>query len=326
VYFDSVFFLLGLALLAIPVAVIWLVVAHLRLRGQVQLLKAQVTALAVRGDLVEAALATPRPGSTPSDLLPPVASPPGIDAPQAEPAPEAGISGPAPVAPVPEAAPANPWQAARGRPVAPTRPESPPSMHPSPMAARLGALGAWIAANWVYAVAAASLMAAGVFLLEYGIEQGLLPPAARVIAAFGLGAALVAAGERVRGTSIGDEDGPTAFLPSTFSGAGLVVMFAAVIAARGMYGLIGPGVALAGLAGVAGFAVWLGWRHGPFLTALGLIGAVAAPFLTGGSADNADWLYGWFGIVALTGLAVDTVRRWGWISALWRWAVAMAGR
>ncbi len=307
--------LVGLALLALPVAVIWLLVVVTGLRRRVAALEDR---LADRGP---ARAAGPAPAAAAAPSGDPRSRPDVPGLPDASAATEVAVPDPAVPdgasdVPQPTAEPANPWTAARGRPVAPTATPNADLPAVSSRPSILAPLGAWIAANWVYAVAAASLIAAGVFLLEYGIDEGLLPPAARVIAAFALGAALVAAGERIRGTKVGDEEGATAFLPSTFSGAGLVVMFVALISARGVYGLIGPVPTLAGLVGVSGFAVWLGWRHGPFLAALGLLGATAAPFLTRGSADSADWLYGWFGIVALTGLAVDAVRRWGWVSAL----------
>ncbi|HHB80764.1 MAG TPA: DUF2339 domain-containing protein, partial [Aliiroseovarius sp.] len=44
-------------------------------------------------------------------------------------------------------------------------------------------LSRWLRANWIYAVSAVSLAFAGLFLLQYGIEAGLLPPAARVAGA-----------------------------------------------------------------------------------------------------------------------------------------------
>ncbi|MCZ8088668.1 MAG: DUF2339 domain-containing protein, partial [Rhodobacteraceae bacterium] len=107
-----------------------------------------------------------------------------------------------------------------------------------------------------------------------------------------------------------------AYLPSLLSGAGIVSGFAAIVAARQMYGLIGAEVTFIGLCAVAGAAVVLGWLHGPLLVALGLVGAVGAPFLVGGSSDSIDWLYGYFTLVAAAGLAVDAFRRWAWVSVL----------
>ena len=103
------------------------------------------------------------------------------------------------------------------------------------------------------------------------------------------------------------------FLTGLFSGAGLVTLFGGVLAARQLYDLIGPEAALAGLVIIALFALVLGWFHGPLLAAVGLIGAFAAPFMVGGASDDPSWLYGYFFIIAILGLGIDTVRRWAWI-------------
>ncbi|MBW4972194.1 DUF2339 domain-containing protein [Roseovarius mucosus] len=181
---------------------------------------------------------------------------------------------------------------------------------------RLGALMAWLRANWALAVAGVSLALAGVFMVQYGVEQGVLTPFWRVMGALALGAALIAAGERLR-RRYGDEAaGAVTGLPSVLSGAGVIALFAGVLAARGLYDLIGPGMALAGLVGVGAGAVVLGWFHGPVLTALGLIGAGVAPFLVGGQSDTPGVFYGFYALLAAVGLAVDAARRWAWISVL----------
>lgn len=172
----------------------------------------------------------------------------------------------------------------------------------------------WLRQNWVYAVSAASLALAGVFLVQYGVEAGLLPPAARVIAGALFGGALIAGGEAIR-RRLG-ADGAAAFLPEVFSGAGVVSLFASVVAARLMYGLVGAELAFAMLLAVAAGAVLLGWRNGPMLVAVGLVGAALAPFLAGGQGAAVPWLYGHYALVAALGLAVDAFRRWGWVSVL----------
>lgn len=170
--------------------------------------------------------------------------------------------------------------------------------------------------NWVYVVSAVSLALAGVFLVQYGIEQGLISPTVRVIGAIALGAALILAGEYLRRRYGGAPEGAVAYLPETFSGAGVVAIFAGVMAARQLYGLIGPQTAMAGYLVTALVAIVLGWFNGPFLVAAGLIGATAAPFLVGGESQPAAWLYAYYGLVTLLGLAVDTVRRWAWVSVM----------
>jgi len=287
------------AVLAIPVCVI---VLFVKVSGLTARLRAVETDLR---RLRQQAQATAAPAA------PPVAE-------TEPPEPEIAASGtaPAPVATEQTEEPevqAGPWSASALAEPATTEAERPA---PEPRAAHTSPLADWLKANWVYAVSALSLSLAGVFFVQYGIEKGLLPPLARVLAAIAFGLALIGAGEWVR-RRWGDEGAAiTAHVPSTLSGAGLVSIFAGVLAARQLYGLIGPEVAFAGLLATAGLAVFLGWFHGPFLAAVGLIGATAAPFLVGGDSETPYWLYGYFTVIAATGLAVDTMRRWAWVSVL----------
>jgi uncharacterized membrane protein len=181
---------------------------------------------------------------------------------------------------------------------------------------RFGALAHWLRENWVYAVSALSLALAGVFFVQYGMEKGLLPPGLRVLAAIGFGACLIAAAEWLRRKHGDEGQTRTAYLPSVFAGAGLVSIFAAVLAARQMYGLIGPEMAFAGHLATAVMAVGLGWFYGPLLVAVGLLGAAVAPFIVAGGSPPTAWLYGYYGLIACVGLAVDAVRRWAWVSVL----------
>ncbi|KEJ88210.1 DUF2339 domain-containing protein [Sulfitobacter donghicola] len=180
----------------------------------------------------------------------------------------------------------------------------------------MGRFGAWLQQNWFYAVSAASLALAGIFLVQYGMENGLLPPKARVAAGLAFGAALIGVGEFIRRRFGDDVQSTTAYLPSVFSGAGIVTLFGAILSARMLYDLIGGGASMVGMVAVALLAVVLGWLHGPLLVAVGVIGAYGAPFMLADSQADASPLFGYFAVVAALGLAVDTIRRWGWISAL----------
>ncbi|MEZ5754964.1 MAG: DUF2339 domain-containing protein [Paracoccaceae bacterium] len=189
-----------------------------------------------------------------------------------------------------------------------------PDLPPRPAVPRrpglIARFAGWLQENWVYAVSGLSLALAGVFLVQYGMERGFLPPAVRVLAGIAFGLALITAGERVRRRFGDDEASSTAYLPSVFSGAGLVSVFAAVLAARQMYGLIGAEVTFAALVATAGGAILLGWFHGPLLVALGLVGATLSPFVVGGSSDSVDWLQG--------------ISCW-WPGSGWRWMRCGAG-
>ena len=182
-------------------------------------------------------------------------------------------------------------------------------------------LAAWLRENWVLAIAAASLVLAGVFMVQYGIENGLLTPFWRVMGALVFGAALIAGGEYIRrqaGNTLEDGDavGATRFLPSTLSGAGFVVLYVAVFSARALYGLIEPLTMLVGLAGVSAVALVLGWFYGPVLAAVGILGAALAPFITGSSSDNSWLVHYYLAMVAVVALGIDTIKRWAWISVL----------
>ena len=164
----------------------------------------------------------------------------------------------------------------------------------------------WLSENWFYAVSAVSLALAGLFLVQYGMENGMLPPAARVASALAFGLGLIGAGEYIRRRFGEAEDSTTAYLPSVFAGAGLVSLFGAVLSAQMLYGLIGG----------TGIAMVLGWFYGPLLAAIGVIGAFCAPLVLGGSDSDPTPLFAYFALVAFVGLGVDTMRRWAWVSGL----------
>jgi uncharacterized membrane protein len=296
-----------LVVLAIPVAVVVLLVSVSNLKARVGVLERQVRS---QGESLDAALMAALPQG-PVTHAPPPPDAPGPPEPPAEPAEQA-------LQPVMPEAAAGPWTVPQEPAAAP--PEAPvlasPRPAPVPGMSLAARLSDWLKSNWVYAVSALSLALAGVFFVQYGIENGLLTPRMRVMLAVVFGLALIAGGEWLRRRYGDDEGVSTAYLPSTFSGAGIVSIFAGLVAARQLYGLIGPEAALAGLVATALGAIVLGWFHGPFLAAVGLIGATLAPFVVGGESAEPWWFYGYFAVVTLVGLAVDTIRRWAWVSGL----------
>lgn len=284
---ESLLILLGLVVLAIPVAVVYLLVAHSGLRGRIARLETDIARLMAEQNAASQGDVTPA-------------------APKATPDPERSQPGPPePARPLPAAARVIEQRKADG---AGTEAPKGPTLFARTMQ--------WVARNWFYVVSAVSLALAGLFLVQYGVENGVLPPAARVLAALGFGAVLIAAGEVIRRRFGDGAEQATAYLPSVFSGAGLVSLFGGVVAARLLYDLVGVETAFAGLAAVGLLGVVLGWFHGPFLSVVGVVGAFAAPFLVGSPEPATAGLYGYFAIVTAVGLGIDTVRRWAWVSAL----------
>lgn len=295
---DGIIILAILIVLAIPVSIIVLLVQVAGLKSRVARLEAERTAAPAIAPA--ASIVTPEPTDTAVTPEPPPAT-----------AATMAIASP------PNLAEVGPWARIPADLEAEPKTPGPDQNRPLVMRAdRLASLAAWLRDNWVYAVSAASLALAGIFFVQYGMERGLLPPGLRVLAALAFGAALVGAGEWLRRRDGDEGSGATAFLPSVFSGAGVVTFFAAVLAARQLYGLIGPGAAFAGHLATAALAVAIGWFSGPLLVAVGLIGATVAPFIVGGASDSVDWLYAYFTLIAAVGLGVDALRRWAWVSVL----------
>ncbi|WP_299938332.1 DUF2339 domain-containing protein [uncultured Pelagimonas sp.] len=290
---DEAVLLIGLAVLTIPAGLIWLAVSHLRLRREVKMLRTAVDAL----------------GHPPA------------------PKPFAPVATAENVVPLTQTADA-PSTSSDDAPLpTPTRPpvwdrphkDIPPKSAREPVVFKreqLDALLTWLPENWFYAVAALSLALSGIFLVQYGIETGLLSPAARVASALGFGLVLIGAGEWIRRRFGDSEASSTAYLPSVLSGAGLVTLMGGILSARMLYDMIDPGAALFALFSVAIGAMILGWFHGALLAAIGVIGGIAAPFLVGGSSDRPEWLFVYFALMVGLGLAIDTVKRWAWISVL----------
>jgi uncharacterized membrane protein len=278
-----------LVALALPVAAIWQGVLISRLGARLRELERQVAA---RFAETEPRPDAPAQASRRRAAAAAAAAPPAQAEVPAEPAPRRAL----------------PWEEKRPAEPAAGAPE------PVPAAARRGpgagqkAL-AWASRNWVVVVAALALAFAGVFLVQYGIENGLLTPRMRVLAALALGAGLIALAWWSRGkASAGTQ------IPAALAAGGLVSVFGGIWSAHSLYGLIGANPALFGLALTGAFAVVIGWTFGPLLAAIGILGASAAPFLTGGEAGQAWLLFWYFALIALVAMAVDAIRRWGWLS------------
>jgi len=157
--------------------------------------------------------------------------------------------------------------------------ESATSVLPDPHAK----LGFWrqIQDNWMIWLGGGCVGLAGVFLVKYSVEQGLLGPAARIIAGLILGVVLHIGAEWLRRN--------LSHHPSfaALAGGGSITLFATLLSALQMYQLISPGLAFALMALVALMTLSLALVHGPVLAALGMLGAYAVPILVSTGSGNA---------------------------------------
>lgn len=150
-----------------------------------------------------------------------------------------------------------------------------------------------------------TLAVAGVFLVRYSIERGLITPLLRVIMAFVFGFGLLAGAEaayrfreRIADPRVGQ----------ALAGAGLATLYAAFYLAGTQYGLIGQTLAFVGLAAVTAGAIALSFRFGLPSAVLGLVGGFAAPVLVGGEEANLPLLSLYLGLVT-SGLVLSGRRQ-----------------
>ena len=160
-----------------------------------------------------------------------------------------------------------------------------------------------------------TLAIAGVFLVRYSIEAGLLTPQVRVLLSFLFGLGLLGAAEaafrfedRVRDERV----------RQALAGAGLATLYAAFYLAGTQYELIGQTLAFIGLASVTALAIFLSYRFGLPSAVLGLVGGFAAPALVGGEDANLPMLALYLALVTggLTQTANRQKRSWLGLGAL----------
>ena len=167
--------------------------------------------------------------------------------------------------------------------------------------------------NWMVWLGGVCVALAGIFLVKYSIDQGLLTPWARVALATGTGLAMHALAEwLVRKTGRGHP----AF--SALAASASLTLCAAALAALHLYELVPPLGAFVFLAAVSMATMLLALRHGPVLAALGLIGCYAVPLLVGGDGGRIVEVLGYCVIISATVLLMIryTFRAWLWRGAL----------
>ena len=227
--------------------------------------------------------------------------------------PIADLAPSAPVSPpVTEAVPA---QAAEEPLPPPVTAAAPPPARTPLLAAAAGHWERVLVENWMVWLGGAALALGGAFLVKLSIDYGLLTPAVRVTSGALLGIALSAGAEwvRRREAPLDGGDAAPSYVPQALAAAGAATVFAAIYAAHQLYGLLPAGVAFVLLAATAGGAVAQALRQGPFVAALGLVGAYAVPLLVESEAPHALPLFIYLAVVTSGSLAVLRHRAWWWL-------------
>jgi len=233
----------------------------------------------------------------------PIAEPPPASVPEFVPTPEPEPVAVAAIADVPFDEPAA---------------EPPPP--PSPPPARRPDIEALLTTRWGVWLGSAALLMAGVFLVRYAVDQGLLGPAIRCVLAALLGVALIVGAEWLRRREAMQQAVLDLASPGLAAG-GVAVLFGAAYGAGVMYELVPPivGFVLMAAASMVGLGVSL--RHGQLVGAVGIVGAFISPALVQTENPSLPGLFMYLLFVTAAALAVVRYTAWIWLG----WATTIAG-
>lgn len=219
-------------------------------------------------------------------------------------------AGPETAADVPAQQPVSPGAvAAQAKGQAPTPPA------PSVLSRLVGRLVNLLRDNWMIAIGGLCVALAGVFLVKYSIERGLLGPTGRVVLAVVTGLLLHGVAEWLRRRTGGAHP---AF--AALAGGASITLFAAVLAALHLYQLLPPVTVFLALAAIALGTMALALVHGPVLAIIGLLGAYVVPLLvtTDSGSIVTALLYS-----LIVGAAALLLMRW--VYRPWLWLGVLAG-
>lgn len=179
---------------------------------------------------------------------------------------------------------------------------------------------ALLTARWGVWLGSAALVLAGVFLVRYAVDQGLLGPATRCSLAALLGIALMAAAEWLHRHDV-PRPGLTDQAVPALAAAGVAVLFGAAYGAGVLYELVPPLVAFVLLAAASLIGLALSLRHGQLVAAVGILGAFVTPALVVTDNPSLPGLFLYLLFVTACALAVVRYTAWIWLG----WGTTIAG-
>jgi uncharacterized membrane protein len=158
-----------------------------------------------------------------------------------------------------------------------------------------------------------ALAVAGVLIVRYSIEAGLVSPWVRVVLGLFFGAGLIGGAELAlrRDAAVRDPR-----VRQSLAGAGIATFYAVTLASVHLYDLIGPGTAFVAMALVTILAAVLALRFGAPSALLGLAGGLAAPALVGADAPNVPLLTLYLALTVGGLCALGRQQRWWWLGTL----------
>lgn len=162
--------------------------------------------------------------------------------------------------------------------------------------------------NWMIWLGGLCIALAGIFMVRYSIEQGLLGPGGRIALALMTGLGFHCTAEWLH-----RRQGPHPAFAALAGGAS-ITLFGALLAALHLYHLIPANLVFALLALVSMATMALALRQGPVLAAIGLLGAYVVPILVSTGSGNLVAAMVYALIISLAGLLLlrYVYRDWLW--------------
>ncbi|WP_157219902.1 DUF2339 domain-containing protein [Flavisphingomonas formosensis] len=155
-----------------------------------------------------------------------------------------------------------------------------------------------------------TLAVAGMLIVKYSIDAGLLSPFVRVVCGLLFGFGLIGGAEAALRS---DDRVRDPRVRQALAGAGIASLYASVLVAANLYHLIGPMTAFIGLAAITALAMALSLRFGAPSALLGLVGGLAAPALVGSAEPDVPLLTLYL-TLAVGGLCtLSRAQRWAWL-------------
>lgn len=155
-----------------------------------------------------------------------------------------------------------------------------------------------------------TLIVAAVLMVKYSIDTGLLSPVVRVVLGFLFSIGLICGAELARRREHVVRDVRVA---QALAGAGIGGLYVATLAAANLYGLMGPGLAFAGLTAITALALALAIRFGAPCAILGLVGGLATPAVVQSDNPSVPLLAGYLAVVIGAITLLSRRQRWVWL-------------
>ncbi len=160
---------------------------------------------------------------------------------------------------------------------------------------------------WIGGIA---LALAGLFLVKYSIEAGILSVSIRLFLAGIFGIAMIVVGNWVQGRS---RFANNIRISQALSGAGIAVLYTSLYAATSLYELLPVLIGFLGMAAVTVMAVVLSLRQGPSIALIGLISGFLTPALVTSSEPNTPFFFLYLYFILASFFLVIRQRNWWYL-------------